>query len=135
MTNEIPRVGARDIRINDMKQSEITDLNGTYCPHCGQGPLDGCTEISASPSTEPVTEKDKQMNGPEDGSPTICLYCAKVCLYRLVNQKLTLAVPSEEELKELQTEPDIWYTLTSIQKIIEEGHKLGTFPHAPKPRF
>ena len=54
------------------------------CPHCGA-------------KTDQTSGVDSE-HGPEPGSPSICLYCAGICIF---TDELKLRVPLEHELFEI----------------------------------
>ena len=121
MANEFPRVGARNLKVSEVESHQID--NQTYCPFCQSGPMDGVTgtrfDTVEPPSDNPwdvvkVDEDHLKPVYPEQGSPSICVYCGELCVFHVDSGKLTLAVPTEAEKDEWKKEPDLWRVLTGL---------------------
>ena len=110
---EFKQVGLRDINV-DQTEKHYPELDNAVCPCCGKGPLNGMTGISRS-EYKNIT--------PTDGSPTICCFCTKICIIRKNDGKLSLDVPTEEELNDIKSNVENWAV---IMKIIKATEKMAT---------
>ena len=95
------------MRVSKIETHKIPELNETYCPCCGLGPLSGVT--GASTDDEPVF--------PTDGSPSICCFCAELLVFRVSNDKLVLLRATEDLINTWKSEhSQAWNIMSSIQK-------------------
>lgn len=142
---EFKKVGQRKMSAQ-IQSHQVPELNKTYCPNCNSGPLDGVTgahleEKSSSIFDAPVKHSgfNERQIFPEDGSPTICCYCAELLVYRKADKALTLDFPTEKELTEFKSNSQFWTVLCDIQNdrrlIVEEGRLRGDRRYAKlKPK-
>ena len=121
---EFNRVGQRNTKVH-VQSHEVPELNQTYCPTCGAGPMDGVTgaHIEEQPSSHldaPIKHvgfKKKRVY-PDDGSPTICAYCGELLVYRKVSEALTLSFPTESEISTFKSNSQFWTLLSNMQNRI-----------------
>lgn len=88
-----------------INMSESAKIKGSHCPYCGHF-LDGCTGVG-----EEVEENKPALPG--EGDFTVCAMCAEFAVFdkNLVLQKLT-----EEQLKGLREQSELFALLTKIQR-------------------
>jgi hypothetical protein len=56
---------------------------------------------------------------PEDGSPTLCAKCASLLIFRVKDGSLNIVEPSEEDLKPLQADHQIWNVILKMQAMLK----------------
>ena len=109
MTEKIfKKVGSRDLVFQE--KCEVKDLEKTYCPCCGGGPLDGATGVAENSDTRSI---------PEDGDPTICVFCGEILRYTIKNGVVGVEIPNEEYFKALRLS-DVWSVIQQVSAQFKE---------------
>lgn len=146
MAGKFDRVGMRDHRIASIESHEIKELNQTFCPSCGAGPMDGVTGAQLEEVNPYLNDASIKHAGfqqkrvyPHNGSPTICAYCGELLVFRQVGDTLTLAYPTETELASLKSDHQAWQIIVGLQEKMKqhalEGRLKGDKRYAKsKPR-
>lgn len=83
------------------------DVEPLRCPACGKE-QDGALATTA------------HSDAPSEGSVGICMDCGDIAVYTVVNGKLALRGPSEDELLDMLRDPHIQKCIAAV-RIVREG--------------
>lgn len=137
MVSSFSQVGQRDLQTVKIEGHEVPELSDAYCPCCNAGPLDGVTGAHIEDGGELCETTDRVY--PKDGSQTMCCYCAELLVYRLMDAKLKLACPTEDELDLWKSNSQGWDIVCRLQKKLKqdilESRLRGEKRYAKNKRF
>lgn len=102
-----PRIGARDISINDGQKISGAEL--CFCPFCENGPLDGATQMVGN----------ENPSRPENGDASICCFCSGLVCYVELDGKLKLRKPESEDIDKYKNDSELWRALTELQSYLK----------------
>jgi len=131
MEPKFDRVGIRDFKVTNIESHKITDLNKTFCPSCSAGPMDGVSGANVedvnpyAPDAPTKHSAESRRVFPQDGSPTICVYCAELLVFKKVDKLFTLAYPTESQLTLFKSDAQAWRLISKIQEGLKSDAQEG----------
>lgn len=117
---EFPRIGARELKLTHVEQHELPAASHCYCPHCGQGPMDGVTgiqlQIEGTPD-QPRADIDFTVRA---GTKSLCVFCGTMVIFQEdADGKLSLREMNREDIREMKRDLDNWAAFMKTKEMVD----------------